>query len=82
MTEILLMLFLLSACVSTIWIVANRAGKLKERFENAKKAKEDISQQNDILADYINLSSEQLLNRVREKRKAAEERLRGQNRLD
>lgn len=82
MIETILLLVTISVCISTIWIVAKRSGKVEKDLESVKGDKENEENQNQIVSTYINMSSKQLLDRVLEKRKAAEKRLCSEDRLD
>ena len=82
MTEMLALLIFLATCVASVWLVAKKYGRTQEELKNTKEDKENEENQNSLVSTYINMSSQQLLDRMHEKRKAAEERMRSKDRLD
>ena len=81
-TALILAAFLFGAIV-VVWVVARKAARAEKELENAKKQIKEQQTASNILGKFINLSSVELLDRVREKReKAIERRLRDTDRLD
>lgn len=81
-TALILAAFLFGAIV-VVWVVARKAARAEKELENAKKQIKEQQTASSILGKFINLSSVELLDRVREKReKALERRLRDKDRLD
>ena len=81
-TALILAAFLFGAIV-VVWMVARKAARAEKELENAKKQIKEQQTANNILGKFINLSSAELLDRVRGKReKALKRRLRDTDRLD
>lgn len=81
-TALILAAFLFGAIV-VVWVVARKAARAEKELENAKKQIKEQQTASNILGRFINLSSVELLDRVRGKReKALKRRLRNTDRLD
>ena len=81
-TALILAVFLFGAIV-VVWVVARKAARAEKELENAKKQIKEQQTASNILGKFINLSSVELLDRVRGKReKALKRRLRDTDRLD
>lgn len=81
-TALILAAFLFGAIV-VVWVVARKAARAEKELENAKKQIKEHQTASSILGRFINLSSAELLDRVRGKReKALKRRLRDTHRLD
>lgn len=81
-TALILAAFLFGAIV-VVWAVARKAARAEKELENAKKQIKEQQTASSILGRFINLSSVELLDRVRGKReKALKRRLRDTDRLD
>lgn len=81
-TALILAAFLFGAIV-VVWVVARKAARAEKELENAKKQIKEQQTASNILGQFINLSSAELLDRVRGKReKALKRRLRDKDRLD
>lgn len=81
-TALILAAFLFGAIV-VVWVVARKAARAEKELENAKKQIKEQQTASSILGRFINLSSVELLDRVRGKReKALKRRLRNTDRLD
>lgn len=81
-TALILAAFLFGAIV-VVWVVARKAALAEKELENAKKQIKEQQTASNILGKFINLSSVELLDRVRGKReKALKRRLRDTDRLD
>ena len=81
-TALILAAFLFGAIV-VVWLVARKAARAEKELENAKKQIKEQQTASNILGKFINLSSVELLDRVRGKReKALKRRLRDTDRLD
>lgn len=81
-TALILAAFLFGAIV-VVWVVARKAARAEKELENAKKQIKEQQTASNILGKFINLSSAELLDRVRGKReKALKRRLRNTDRLD
>lgn len=81
-TALILAAFLFGAIV-VVWVVARKAARSEKELENAKKQIKEQQTASNILGKFINLSSAELLDRVRGKReKALKRRLRDTDRLD
>lgn len=81
-TALILAAFLFGAIV-VVWVVARKAARAEKELENAKKQIKEQQTASNILGKFINLSSVELLDRVRGKRKKSlERRLRDTDRLD
>ena len=81
-TALILAAFLFGAIV-VVWVVARKAARAENELENAKKQIKEQQTASNILGKFINLSSAELLDRVRGKReKALKRRLRNTDRLD
>lgn len=81
-TALILAAFLFGAIV-VVWLVARKAARAEKELENAKKQIKEQQTASNILGKFINLSSAELLDRVRGKReKALKRRLRDTDRLD
>ena len=81
-TALILAAFLFGAIV-VVWVVARKAARAEKELENAKKQIKEQQTASNILGKFINLSSVELLDRVRWKReKALKRRLRDTDRLD
>lgn len=81
-TALILAAFLFGAIV-IVWVVARKAARAEKELENAKKQIKEQQTASNILGKFINLSSAELLDRVRGKReKALKRRLRDTDRLD
>lgn len=81
-TALILAAFLFGAIVF-VWVVARKAARAEKELENAKKQIKEQQTASNILGKFINLSSVELLDRVRGKReKALKRRLRDTDRLD
>lgn len=81
-TALILAAFLFGAIV-VVWVVARKAARAEKELENAKKQIKEQQTASNILGKFINLSSAELLDRVRGKReKAIKRRLRDKDRLD
>ena len=81
-TALILAAFLFGAIV-VVWVVARKAARAEKELENAKKQIKEQQTASSILGRFINLSSAELLDRVRGKReKALKRRLRDTHRLD
>lgn len=81
-TALILAAFLFGAIV-VVWVVARKAARAEKELENAKKQIKEQQTASNILGKFINLSSAELLDRVRGKReKAIKRRLRDTDRLD
>lgn len=81
-TALILAAFLFGAIV-VVWVVARKAARAEKELENAKKQIKEQQTASSILGRFINLSSVELLDRVRGKReKALKRRLRDTHRLD
>lgn len=81
-TALILAAFLFGAIV-VVWVVARKAARAEKELENAKKQIKEQQTASSILGRFINLSSVELLDRVRGKReKAIKRRLRNTDRLD
>lgn len=81
-TALILAAFLFGAIV-VVWVVARKAARAEKELENAKKQIKEQQTASNILGKFINLSSVELLDRVRGKReKAIKRRLRDTDRLD
>lgn len=79
MTETLILLAFLAVAAVSVWVTAKKAGKTQEELKDIKKEKDNAQNENLLVSSYINMSSQQLLDRVRQKRKAAEERMRSKD---
>ena len=75
MTTTLIYTVLLVVIVVVVWITARRAGRVQKELEYAKQDNRRQRTSEEILSRYINLSNDELTNRVREKRKTACERM-------
>ena len=81
-TALILAAFLFGAIV-VVWVVARKAARAEKELENAKKQIKEQQTASNILGKFINLSSVELLDRVRGKReKALKRRVRDTDRLD
>ena len=81
-TALILAAFLFGAIV-VVWVVARKAARAEKELENAKNQIKEQQTASYILGKFINLSSVELLDRVRGKReKALKRRLRDTDRLD
>ena len=81
-TALILAAFLFGSIV-VVWVVARKAARAEKELENAKKQIKEQQTASNILGKFINLSSAELLDRVRGKReKALKRRLRDTDRLD
>ena len=81
-TALIFAAFLFGAIV-VVWVVARKAARAEKELENAKKQIKEQQTASNILGRFINLSSVELLDRVRGKReKALKRRLRNTDRLD
>lgn len=81
-TALILAAFLFGAIV-VVWVEARKAARAEKELENAKKQIKEQQTASNILGKFINLSSAELLDRVRGKReKALKRRLRNTDRLD
>ena len=81
-TALILAAFLFGAIV-VVWVVSRNAARAEKELENAKKQIKEQQTASNILGKFINLSSVELLDRVRGKReKALKRRLRDTDRLD
>lgn len=81
-TALILAAFLFGAIV-VVWVVARKAARAEKELENAKKQIKEQQTASNILGKFINLSSVELLDRVRGKReKSLKRRLRDTDRLD
>lgn len=81
-TALILAAFLFGAIV-VVWVVARKAARAEKELENAKQQIKEQQTASNILGKFINLSSAELLDRVRGKReKALKRRLRDTDRLD
>lgn len=81
-TALILAAFLFGAIV-VVWVVSRKAARAEKELENAKKQIKEQQTASNILGKFINLSSVELLDRVRGKReKALKRRLRDTDRLD
>lgn len=81
-TALILAAFLFGAIV-VVWVEARKAARAEKELENAKKQIKEQQTASNILGKFINLSSAELLDRVRGKReKALKRRLRDTDRLD
>lgn len=81
-TALILAAFLFGAIV-VVWVVSRKAARAEKELENAKKQIKEQQTASNILGKFINLSSAELLDRVRGKReKALKRRLRNTDRLD
>ena len=81
-TALILAAFLFGAIV-VVWVVARKAARAEKELENAKKQIKEQQTASNILGKFINLSSVELLDRVRGKReKAINRRWRDTDRLD
>ena len=81
-TALILAAFLFGAIV-VVWVVARKEARAEKELENAKKQIKEQQTASNILGKFINLSSVELLDRVRGKReKALKRRLRDTDRLD
>ena len=81
-TALILAAFLFGAFV-VVWVVARKSARAEKELENAKKQIKEQQTASNILGKFINLSSAELLDRVRGKReKALKRRLRNTDRLD
>lgn len=81
-TALILAAFLFGSIV-VVWVVARKAARAEKELENAKKQIKEQQTASNILGKFINLSSAELLDRVRGKReKALKRRLRNTDRLD
>ena len=81
-TALILAAFLFGAIV-VVRVVARKAARAEKELENAKKQIKEQQTASNILGKFINLSSAELLDRVRGKReKALKRRLRDTDRLD
>ena len=81
-TALILAAFLFGAIV-VVWVVSRKAARAEKELENAKKQIKEQQTASNILGKFINLSSVELLDRVRGKReKALKRRLRNTDRLD
>ena len=81
-TALIFAAFLFGAIV-VVWTVARKAARAEKELENAKRELKEQGNASEILRRFINLSSVELLDRVRGKReKALKRRLRDTDRLD
>ena len=81
-TALILAAFLFGAIV-VVWVEALKAARAEKELENAKKQIKEQQTASNILGKFINLSSAELLDRVRGKReRALKRRLRNTDRLD
>lgn len=81
-TALILAAFLFGAIV-VVWVVARKAARAEKELENAKKQIKEQQTASNILGKFINLSSAELLDRVRGKReKALKRSVRDTDRLD
>ena len=81
-TALILAAFLFGAIV-VVWVEARKAARAEKELENAKKQIKEQQTASNILGKFINLSSAELLDRVRGKReKAIKRRLCDTDRLD
>lgn len=82
MTETLVLLAFLAVAAVSVWVTAKRAGKTQEELKETKKEKDDVQNENLLVSSYINMSSQQLLDRLYAKREAAKKRMCAEDRLD
>lgn len=82
MKTALVYLALLACGAFAIWRAAKRAGRAEVELKNAEKQGKASSAATDILSEYINLNSDELLSRVRKKREAATQRVHSESGLD
>lgn len=75
MIEAIILFAFLAIAAIFVWSLAKKAGKTQEELKNVKKEKDDAQNENLLVSSYINMSSQQLLDELRKKRKAAEERM-------
>ena len=81
-TALIFAAFLFGAIV-VVWVVARKAARAEKELEHAKRELKEQGNASEILGRFINLSSVELLDRVRGKReKALKRRLRNTDRLD
>ena len=81
-TALIFAAFLFVAIV-VVWTVARKAARAEKELENAKKQIKEQQTASNILGKFINLSSVELLDRVRGKREKALKRcLRNTDGLD
>lgn len=81
-TALIFAAFLFGAIV-VVWTVARKAARAEKELENAKAQIKEHANAAGILGKFINLSSVELLDRVRGKReKALKRRLHNKDRLD
>lgn len=66
---------LLASMSLAIWLAARKAGRAEKELEHARQQVQDHESAGDILNNYINMSSEQLDNSVREHREAYKKRM-------
>lgn len=79
MTATLAFTALLATVMLIVWLASRKAARAELELKYAKeKAKQDLSAAQ-VLAEYINLSADELNERVRKKREAAEQRLHNKN---
>ena len=83
MNTALILAAVLFGAIVVVWVVARKAARAEKELENAKKQIKEQQTASNILGKFINLSSVELLDRVRGKReKALKRRLRDTDRLD
>lgn len=82
MTTALIYTALLAVIALFVWLAARRAERAEKDLEYAKRANKKQQAAGEILNRYVNMSSLELSERVREKRKAAKQRMHCKNRLD
>ena len=75
MKTALVYLAFLATIAATIWIAARKAGRAEKELEYAKQDNRRQRNAGEILSRYLNLSSSELSQRVREKRETANKRM-------
>lgn len=82
MTTALAFLALLACIAAIVWLCGRKAARTEMELKYAKEYSKRQATSAEILNNYINLNGSELADRVREKREAAKQRLRGSDRLD
>lgn len=65
----------LATITVTVWVVARKSARVEKELERAIQHNREHENAGEILNNYINMSSEQLADSVREHREAYKERM-------
>lgn len=79
MTSALLYAALLGTLAIIIWLAARKAARAEVELDYVKRAKDHHEKSNKIVRRYVNMSSLELSERVREKRSQQRRRMRSQD---